>query len=118
MDIKENFTPETITAMADALLLVPDRLPDGIDEDLSTLRQMLEKAVQGKEHAEPVPPAYGKSACPAVEETTDENILHLRQDAAIPEKTRMLALSARAREEGDYITVPQVVRAQTGGDHA
>lgn len=120
MESKENFTPRMVADLAEALLLLPDRLPRGIAGELTTLRQMLERAVQEKENAEPVPPAYGKSACPATEDAADKNILHLREDIAVPEKTKMIALSHR--REGDYITVPQVVReqtvAQTGGDHA
>lgn len=122
MESKDNFTPTMVADLAEAILLLPDRLPIGIEGELSTLRQMLEKAVQGKELAEPVPPAYGKIACPATEDVADENILHLREDTMVQEKTKMITLSPR--REGDYITVPQVVRGQTvvreqtGGDHA
>lgn len=116
MDTIDVFDKATIEAMADAILLYPNTLPKEIEKDLSTLRQMLDKAVQGVTKAEPVPPAFGKMACP--EPTTDENILSLRKDVAIFHATGLVELSPR--RDGNYITVPRVVQntaVQPGGNH-
>lgn len=121
MDRIDTFDKETIAAMAEAILLLPDKLPDGIEDALVTLRHMLEKAVQGVEDAVPQPPSYGKVAAPATAED-DNNILHLRPDVAAAETKRLIELSPR--RDGDYITVPRVVGSapdqttQPGGHHA
>lgn len=137
MDTIDTFDKETLVAMAEAMLLLPNRLPDGIEGELVTLRRMLEKAVQGVENAVPQPPAYGKVATPAATaadtsaadtsvadatEQEDNNILPLRADVAVAETERLIELSPR--RDGDYVAVPRVVGsaldpvAQQGGHHA
>lgn len=103
---------ETLSEMAEAILLSPDGLPNGIETTLVTLRQMLDKAVQGVGAATPVPPVYGKIAAPE-SDAENENILLLRPDVAVLETERLIELSPR--QEGDYVVVPQVV--QQGGHH-
>ncbi len=126
MDTIDTFDKETLAAMAEAMFLLPNRLPDGIGGELVTLRRMLEKAVQGVENAVPQPPAYGKIATPAASvadtEQEDNNILPLRADVAVAETERLIELSPR--RDGDYVAVPRVVGsapdpvAQQGGNHA
>lgn len=118
MDKMDGLDKETIAAMAEAILLLPDRLPIGIENDLATLHQMVEKAVQGKTDAFFLPPAYGKISV-LERDAEDKNTLCLRTDTVVLEKERLIELSAR--REGDYITVPRVVQNQSevqGGNHA
>ena len=115
---QENYDP---AALADAILLDRTKLPEKIGEDLETLRKMLDDAVEGTEDTAmpaPVPPAYGKGALPTESDTPEEkqtmdSRLILRQDTAVLCPDRMIQLSAR--RDGEYVTVPQVVRQ--GGSH-
>ncbi|MBQ8642340.1 MAG: hypothetical protein IJ480_09000 [Clostridia bacterium] len=106
-----------LPALAEAMLLDGARLPASMMEDLQTLRQMLEDAVAGgTETTDPVPPAYGKTAVPAGEALCEdgERCLRLRNDIAENYPVRLTELSER--QDGQYVTVPQVVRQ--GGNHA
>ena len=101
-------------ALAEVILLDGRRLPAAIAEDLQTLQRMLHDAVagdEGTETPEPVPPAYGKIAVP--EEDGNGERLVLRRDEAVLCPEQMIALSAR--REGQFVTVPQVIRQ--GGNH-
>jgi len=110
-DTSEKHPVYDLPSLAEAILLVENRLPASLAEDLQTLQQMLEDAVQGGEGTKcpvPLPPGYGRTAVPCAqtaERGTDA--LVLRQDETIPCGENMTALSAR--QEGEFVTVPQVV---------
>lgn len=111
---KQNEREYNPAALAEAILLDGKRLPAAIAEDLQTLQQMLHDAVAGEEGTdtpEPIPPAYGKIAVPEADGNAER--LVLRSDEAVLYPERMIDLSAR--KEGQYVTVPQVIRQ--GGSH-
>jgi len=108
---KQNQKECNPAALAEAILLDSRRLPADIAEDLQTLQQMLHDAVAGEdgtEIPEPVPPAYGKTAVP--EYDGNQARLVLRKDETVVYPERMVDLSAR--KEGQYVTVPQVIRQE------
>lgn len=111
MEKKDNKIPVDgydLSALAEAMLMVEKRLPDGLPEDLCTLRQMLEDAVSGGNcDGGPVPPAYGKVMIPCMGEKDTEVHTVLRQDENVPFPTMLTTLSPRQAEE--YVAVPQVV---------
>ena len=111
---KQNQREYDPAALADAILLDSSRLPAAIAEDLQILQRMLHDAVAGEEGTdtpEPVPPAYGKIAVPEAD-GNDERLV-LRRDTEVHCPEQMILLSAR--KEGQYVTVPQVIRQ--GGSH-
>lgn len=111
---KQNQSGYNPAALAEVILLDGKRLPAAITEDLQTLQQMLHDAVAGEngtDTPEPIPPAYGKIAVPEADENAER--LVLRRDEAVLCPEQMILLSAR--KEGQYVTVPQVIRQ--GGSH-
>lgn len=111
---KQNQREYNPAALAEAILLDSGRLPTAIAEDLQTLQKMLHDAVaeeEGEDTPEPVPPAYGKIAVPEADGNTERLVLRRDTEVLCPE--HMILLSAR--KEGQYVTVPQVIRQ--GGNH-